>query len=437
MKRIHHALNLILGVVALLVCPNLCRADGFIIIHNPPPTVVPGHFAFAPLEVVYHHVNVEINDQVATTSVDQEFFNPNRGDLEGTYIFPLPAGAHIDKFSMDINGKMMDAELLPADKARALYEEIVRKYRDPALLEYMGRDAFKVRIFPIQANSRKKVKLQYTQLLTADSGLVEYAYPMNTEKFSARPLAEVSVKITLSSKDPLKTIYSPSNTVEIKRDGDRRAVVGWEQKNVRPDQDFKLIFSRSKQAVGVDLLTYRASGEDGYFLLLASPGLESPKGAIQKKDICFILDTSGSMAGPKIEQAKKALSFCVNNLNEGDRFEVIRFSTECEPLFGELKNAGKENVAKALSFVKDLKAIGGTAISDALHQAMGMKRDASRPYVVVFLTDGQPTIGETSEDAIVAKADKESHGDTRVFCFGIGTDVNTHLLDRIAADTRA
>ncbi|MDB5357894.1 MAG: vault protein inter-alpha-trypsin protein [Phycisphaerales bacterium] len=437
MKRIYHALSLVLGIIGLLVCSNVCRADGFIIIHNPPPTVVPGHFAFAPLEVVYHHVNVEINDQVATTSVDQEFFNPNSRDLEGTYIFPLPAGAHIDKFSMDINGTMMDAELLPADKARALYEEIVRKYRDPALLEYMGRDAFKVRIFPIQANSRKKVKLQYTQLLTADTGLVEYAYPMNTEKFSARPLAEVSMKITLNSKDPLKTIYSPTNSVEIKREGDRRAVVGWEQKNVRPDQDFKLIFSRSKQAVGVDLLTYRASGDDGYFLLLASPGLQAPKGAIQKKDVCFILDTSGSMAGAKMEQAKKALSFCVNNLNEGDRFEVIRFSTECEPLFGELKNAEKPNVDKALSFVKDLKAIGGTAISDALHQALVMKRDASRPYVVVFLTDGQPTIGETSEDAIVAQADKESRGDTRVFCFGIGTDVNTHLLDRIAADTRA
>ncbi|HWE94747.1 MAG TPA: VIT domain-containing protein [Tepidisphaeraceae bacterium] len=438
MKRSFHALRmLLLGILAVFAMAGVCRADGFIIIHNPPPSMVPGHFAFAPLEVTYHHVTVDINDQVATTSVDQEFFNPNSGDLEGTYIFPLPAGAHIDKFSMDINGKMMDAELLPADKARALYEEIVRKYRDPALLEYMGRDAFKVRIFPIQANSRKKVKLQYTQLLTADTGLIEYAYPMNTEKFSARPLAEVSVKVTLNSKDPLKTIYSPSNSVDIKREGERRAVIGWEQKNVRPDQDFKLIFSRSKQAVGVDLLTYRAAGEDGYFLLLASPGLEAAKGAIQKKDVCFILDTSGSMAGPKMEQAKKALSFCVNNLNEGDRFEVIRFSTECEPLFGELKNAEKPNVEKALSFVKDLKAIGGTAINDALHQALAMKHDESRPFVVVFLTDGQPTIGETSEDAIVAQADKDSHGNTRVFCFGIGTDVNTHLLDRIAADTRA
>ena len=279
MKQSFHVLGVIF---ALLLSQNCCMADGFIIIRNPPPQIVPGHFAFAPLEVTYHRVAVSINDQVATTTVDQEFYNPNGQDLEGTYIFPLPAGAHIDKFSMDVNGTMMDAELLSADKARGLYEEIVRKFRDPALLEYTGRDAFKVRIFPIQANSRKKVKLAYTELLKSDSGLVEYTYPLNTEKFSARPLQNVSMKIELTSNESLKSLYSPTHNVEIRRDGDKHAVIGWEAKDIRPDTDFKLIFSRSKQAVGVDLLTYRQGSEDGYFLLLASPGLEAPKGAIQK-----------------------------------------------------------------------------------------------------------------------------------------------------------
>src|SRR4051794_34234954 len=187
-------------VVALLlvVFPMLARADGFIVIHNP-VTVVPGHFTFAPLEVSFHHVTVDIRDQVATTSVDEEFYNPNGGrPLEGTYLFPLPPGAHIDKFSMDVNGKQVEAELLAADKARSLYEEIVRKAKDPALLEYVGRDAFKVRIFPIEPNGRKRVKISYTQLLTSDAGLTEYTYPLNTEKFSSRPLHDVSVKVTLA-----------------------------------------------------------------------------------------------------------------------------------------------------------------------------------------------------------------------------------------------
>src|SRR5262249_28966413 len=146
-----------------------------------------------------------------------------------------PPGSHIDKFSMDVNGKMMDAELLPADKAKALYEEIVRKAKDPALLEYVGRDAFKVRIFPIEPNGRKHVKLAYTQLLKSDRGLTECSYPRNRKKFSARPLKDVSIKINLACAKPLKSFYGPSHNVEIRRDGDRKAVVGFEDHNVRPD----------------------------------------------------------------------------------------------------------------------------------------------------------------------------------------------------------
>src|SRR5436189_3248656 len=131
----------ILLFLTALVCflsPATARADGFIIIYppgpgpvppqpHPRPWVPPGHFTFAPLEVTYHRVSVTLNDQVATTTVDQEFYNPNPQRLEGTYMFPLPEGAHIDKFAMDVNGKLTDAELLDAQKARAIYEEIVRR----------------------------------------------------------------------------------------------------------------------------------------------------------------------------------------------------------------------------------------------------------------------------------------------------------------------
>ena len=428
----------IAAVLLLALLPAVGRGDGFIVIHNAPPSV--GHFTFAPLEVSFHRVEVKIDDQVAVTWVDQEFVNPNSVRMEGTYLFPLPPGSHIDKFQMDINGKMEEAELLSADKARSLYEEIVRKYQDPALLEYVGRDAFKVRIFPIEPNSKKRIKLQYTQLLRTDTGLTEYVDPLNTEKFSAKPLKDVSIKVTLASAEPLRSVYSPSHNVEIKRDGDRKATIGFEDKDVRPDTDFKLIWSRSRSEVGISVLSYRTGSDDGYFLLLATPGVESTPGRVQLKDIAFVLDTSGSMAGAKLEQAKKALSFCLANLNEGDRFEIVRFSTEAEPLFNELKPAQKENIDKAQEFVKGLKPIGGTAIDEALAKALKLGADrsdkADRPYMVVFLTDGQPTIGQTREDPIVANVSK-SVANTRIFSFGIGTDVNTHLLDRIADATRS
>ncbi len=434
------------------------RADGLIIVREPiivpGPPIWPGPrplrplpppprrpFTFAPLEVVYHHVNAKIRDQVATTSVDQEFYNPNDRQLEGTYIFPVPKGAQIDKFSMEVAGKQVQAELLPAEKARALYEDIVRKHRDPALLEYLGRDLFKVRIFPIEPHSKKQVKLAYTQLLRADSGLVSYVYPLNTEKFSAAPIKDVSLKLDLETKRPLKSIYSPSHKVDIARHGDRRATVGFEARDVRPDTDFQLLFATDQDEIGLNLMTWRASGEDGYFLLLASPGFEADTKQVIPKDVVFVLDTSGSMAGKKLEQAKNALRFCVENLNDSDRFELVRFSTEAEPLFNRLVEATRANRDRALDFIKDLKPIGGTAIYDALQRAVGvLSAKSDRPRTIIFLTDGLPTAGETNLDRIVddtARKTRAAEGQTRIFCFGIGNDVNTHLLDRITEATHA
>lgn len=402
----------------------------------PPPAWRP--HVFAPLEVNSCKVTGKIEDQVAVTTIDQEFYNPNNVRLEGTFLFPVPKGAQLDHFAMEIDGKKVEAELLAADKARGIYEDIVRRAKDPALLEYSGRDVFKVRIFPIEPNSKKRVTVRYTQLLKLDNGLVDYAVPLNTAKYSSKPIRSVSVKVELETKRPLKSIYSPSHAVEIKRDGSYRAVVGYEASDVVPDTDLALYFAPEKDEIGVNLLTHRVAGEDGYFLLLASPGVDVKQNKLVKKDVVFVLDTSGSMAGKKLEQAKKALLFCVENLNDGDRFELVRFSTEVEPLFDALVMADKTHRERANDFIKGLKPIGGTAIDDALKKALSLKPDREgRPFMVIFLTDGLPTIGTTDEDQILAGVKNSSGGNVRVFCFGIGNDVNTHLLDTITEETRA
>jgi Ca-activated chloride channel family protein len=418
----------------LLGAISQSRGDGFIVVERP-IYVPPSHFPFAPLEVTSHHVNVAIDGQVAITSIDQEFYNPNDQRLEGFYMFPVPKGAHIDKFSMEIGGKNVDAELLPADKARSIYEDIVRKMRDPALLEYAGRDLFKVRIFPIEPRSRKPIKISYTELLRSDAGTVTYLYPLSTEKFSARPIKNLSVKIEVKSAEPLASIYSPSHKVEIKRDGSTRAVIGYESKDEKPDTDFQLVYSSDTRDVGLKLITYKPDGDDGYFLLLAAPTL-SNETKPAAKDVVFVVDTSGSMAGAKLQQAQKALRFCVENLNADDRFEIVRFSTEAEPLFRELVPADSDHRKRANGFIDDLKPIGGTAIADALQSALKVRPDKSdRPFVVIFLTDGLPTVGTRNPEEIVANIKKASG--VRIFSFGIGSDVNTQLLDQIAEGTRA
>jgi Ca-activated chloride channel family protein len=405
----------------------------------PPPRPIPHPMpvALAPIETAMTRVSARVADQVAMTTVEQEFFNPNPAWLEGTFLFPMPRGAQLKKFTMEIDGKVVTAELLAADKARGIYEDIVRQMKDPALLEYAGRDLLRARIFPFEPNSRKRISLVYTELLKSDSGLIQYTCPLKSTGSSSRPIKTLSVRLDIETRKALKSVYSPSHKVEIRRDGNK-ATVSFEAGDVRPDADIQVYFSPDDHDVGLSLLTHKTSDGEGFFLLLASPGGELVSKKPQPKDVVFVLDTSGSMAGKKMDQARKALEFCVENLNDSDRFEIMRFSTETEGLFEKLSEAGKPNRMRAIEFIRDLKPIGGTAIEDALRKALALRpASGDRPYHIIFLTDGLPTIGVTDEDQIVASVQKANSGNTRIFCFGIGTDVNTHLLDRIADQTRA
>ncbi|MDP2366271.1 MAG: VIT domain-containing protein, partial [Ignavibacteria bacterium] len=418
--------------IIILISSNNLFADGFIVIPRPYP--LPNPF---PLEVVYHKVDVKIDGQSAVTKIDQSFYNPSNFQLEGFYIFPIPKGAVINNFTMIINGKETKAELLDSDKARKIYEDIVRQMRDPALLEYSEQNIFKLRIYPIEPRSEKKISISYSQVLESDNNLFEYIYPLNTEKFSAKPLKNVSVKIDLKSTEKLKNIYCPTHEVDIVNKSDNHSIISFEAENTKPDTDFKVYFAKNSSAVGLSLLSYQSGNDDGYFLLSASPSIEIEKNNIENKDITFILDVSGSMSGDKLEQAKKALLYCVNNLNAGDQFNIIRFSTEAYSLFNSLEKADKQKIIEAKRFIDNLQAIGGTNIEEAFSLAFKNYTESNRPHFVVFLTDGKPTIGEMNDDKLVKRIINANKTKSRIFTFGIGDEINTHLLDKLTDETKA
>jgi len=419
-------------IISILLTAQSAFADGLIIIPRPQPLQTP-----YPLEVVFHHVDVKINGNIAETFIDQEFYNPSNLMLEGYYIFPVPKGAVINEFSMEINGEMVYAELLDAIKARQIYEDIVRQIKDPALLEYTGQGIFKVRIFPIEPRSKKRVKISYREVLSSDNGLYEYIYPLNTEKFSAKPLKNVRVKVDLRTNKEIKNIYSPTHPVDVVNKDNHNAVVSFEEENTKPDIDFKLYYSTNNDDVGLSLLTYKTGSDEGYFLLTAAPSFIIDNDQIDTKEITFVLDISGSMAGEKMRQAKKALLYCVNNLNNGDGFDIIRFSTEAYSLFGKIESATETNIKKAEKFINDLKPVGGTNIEDALNLALNEKGKGNRTHLIVFITDGKPTIGETEDKNLLKKIEKMNDDKTRIFTFGIGNEINTHLLDKITEQTKA
>lgn len=393
--------------------------------------LIPKDESIPPLAIESQRVDIQIKDGTATARIEQVFRNSVNRNLEAVYIFPLPENASISDFAMMINGKRMSGELVEKGKARGIYEDIVRRMKDPGLLEHLGGNLFRVSVFPVPANGLQKIELEYSQTLAFDSGLYKLVYPLKTGERASRTLADFTASVRLNSKLPLKSIYSPSHKVGVSRKGDHEAIIGFEEDKALLDRDFVLYYAVSKKEFGLNLLTHAAKGDKGFFMMMLAPSVAIP-GSVMPKDVTFVVDTSGSMAGGKIEQTRKALEYCVKTLHEGDRFNVIRFSTDVEPFRPSLAEVNATNREAALGFIRGMDARGGTAINDALTAALEMNYDGKRPAIVLFLTDGRPTVGETTAETILANVSKGNKAKVRVFVFGVGEDVNTHLLDRAA-----
>jgi len=386
-----------------------------------------------PLSVKYHRVRVNIQDRVARTVIDQVFRNEQNVDLEGIYLFPIPENAAITDFTLFINGKRMSGQILEKDKAKEVYEEIVKRMRDPGLLEYYGRDLFRVRVYPVGAHSETRIQLAYNEIIRFEAGTYRYVYPLDTERFSPLPIEEIVVEVDIGSSVPIKSVYSPTHAIDIRKET-IRAKVGYEGRSVKPSRDFVLYYTVSEEDIGLNVLFHRNPGEKGYFMLMVATGVIDIHPI--PKDLVFILDTSGSMREAKIAQAKATLRFCLKNLGENDRFSIVQFATTTNLLSNTLLEATPGSVKEALTFVEGFDARGGTNIHDALEAGFRLFESSERPKMVLFITDGEPTVGETDMPVILQDLLSVNTQKARVFVFGVGHDVNTHLLDSIAEEHR-
>jgi Ca-activated chloride channel homolog len=420
----------ILALGGMFVTP--ARADG-IIIPDPCLDCPPPPLPMSQLVIRYHRVDVTIDDQVAVTHVDQVFYNPNDYVIEGTYLFPLPVDASVNAFTLWVDGEPVEGKVLEAEQARQEYEQIVASLRDPALLEYAGRSAVQARIFPIPARGERRVELEYTQVLTADEGLVRYIYPLGTEKFSALPLEEVAIRVQVSSSVPLRLAYSPSHTVDVQRTSDASLVASYEAANVLPDADFALYYSLG-ETQAFHLLSYRDPTEsadpDGFFLALLAPQPQAESQALPK-DLILVLDHSGSMEGEKFSQAQQAVAYILDHLNPEDAFNLVTFSSGVELYASGMRPASE--AAEARDWIQRLRAAGSTDIQRALLEAAASTRP-EHPTYVIFLTDGLPTEGVVESEQILKDFARASPDDLRLFTFGVGYDVDTYLMDSLAQE---
>jgi len=413
----------------LLLC-GTALANGIFIESRSPTSEQP----LPPVRLKDHRVTATIRDRVANVTVEQVFFNHSQDVLEGTYLFPLPRDAVVGEFAMTMGDRLVEGEVLEANRAREIYNSIVRRRRDPGLLEYVGRSLFRARVFPIAPQKELRVRLSYQQVLAESAGTIELRYPLASARLNHSVVESVVIDVRFESSVDLKSVYSPSHPVAVDRDGERKARVTFERGQVAADRDFVVFFGRSPAAVGFSLLSSKPADRDGTFLAVLAPRLALDESDIVPRDVVYVLDVSGSMEGEKLLQARIALRRGIELLRPADRFNVVAFSSDWRATWDELHSANEKAKRAAATWITGLQASGSTGLEAALSEALRMGRK-DRLFLVVLLTDGLPTVGIKDPDRIVERVRDGNRADARVFTFGVGYDLDVRLLDRIAAAT--
>lgn len=374
-----------------------------------------------------------VDGQKARCTLTYVIYNPGSSPIEVDFIAPLPSDGAVTGLNLFDGKNEMPGQVYDKDEAFKVYRQIVDSLRDPALLEYAGRGAFRARVFPVPAKGRQTLELNFDYLAPKDEGQVSFSFPLAGPLTKGRR-PEQDIQVVIKDAPNLSGIYSPLADVAVKREPGQDAVAKYEKKGEEVIDDFRLYFSLNKADLGALVLSHKPEkDEDGFFLFFAEPGTAADKEIQVAKNVIFVLDKSGSMSGPKFKQATGALKFILERLADIDNFNLVDYNSGVAAWKPEIMNMSPENRRAALGYVENLRSGGGTNIEEALTTSLAMIGDPQSPNYIVFLTDGQPTVGEQNEMKLAEIAKKaDPQGSARLFAFGVGHDVNARLLDRLS-----
>jgi Ca-activated chloride channel homolog len=390
-----------------------------------------------PIQISDVSADVRILQQVATTTLEIGLTNPSERQQEAEMLVPVPDGAVVRSFTFAGSASEQTAKLLPKAEARAIYRAIVNKLRDPGLLEFAGYNLVRSSVFPVPASGKQRVRLVYEQVLAADGNRIDYVLP-RSESFEATA-TPWKITVQLTSKTPLATVYSPSHQIGVEHPSPEQTLVRVEGPKLEPGP-FRLSYLTEGDGLTASLMAYpdaRVGG--GYFLLLAGIP-RTATAALQpaiRREVILVLDRSGSMEGEKIEQVRAAALQVVEGLKEGEAFNIIDYSDSVAQFAPQPVIKTAETLTRARAYLTGLRANGGTNIHDALVEALRQTPTPEMLPLIIFLTDGLPTVGQTRETAIREAVKATNTHQRRIFTFGVGFDVNAPLLTSIANDTRA
>jgi len=382
-------------------------------------------------------VNAELVNGVLHYEVTEIFVNRGSGIGEADYLFPLPKGAAFQDLKLSINGELVSGEALNAAEARQIYEQIMTQRRDPALVEWMGYGLLRTRIFPIAPGEEKKVVVRFQGVAEREGDALRVDYfrgsrpaPVVREDNRDGGSDERNSFTLVYPGDALYgNAYSPTHSLTTGKSGSKREV----KVNGDGREITLLVPVRRSREPSISMLAYAPARENGFTLITLSPPAVAPR--VTERDVTLVLDVSGSMSGVKITQARAAGKQLLATLRPADRFRLIDFSTDVRTFRDEFAYATAGNVRAASQYLEALDASGSTNISGALDEALRPPVNSRRLGLVLFVTDGQPTVGERNPDSIAARV-TALRGTRRIFSFGVGADLNVSLVERLALEGR-
>ena len=421
---------LLIGCITLLLM-GIGFSDGVLI----PTELIVSENPFVLLE---HNVDIAITDLIATVEINEVFWNDSDFTQKVIYLFPIPDKAIISDFKMKIGDKYYTGEVMEAERARMEFQELVKQNKNPALLEYMNEDYYRIEIPSFKPHEERAVSLTYTQELMNDNGLVKLVYPLEIESLLKTGIRKIAISGVITSNTS-EIYFVDSDTHEIEKtlsDDQHSATFSFNRENFDPLSDFILKFGLGESEVEAYLSS--DSPDLGYntFLLEIHPNVSFE--GYQPKDVIFVLDKSGSMIGIKYEQAQKAARFIISRLYEEDRFNLILFNNVVESFRHYYNLFQSEKKKEAVDWILTSQAGGNTNIYGSLDAALRIFKNAQSVQnpILVFLTDGVPTSGITDPIAIVQHVNNFSADikGLRIFAFGVGYDVNTYILDLLTTN---
>jgi len=366
--------------------------------------------------------------------INEEIQNTGSANGEVDYMFPLPKFAAFQDLAMSVNGEMMAGEVLPADRARTIYESIVRARRDPALVEWMGHGLLRTRIFPIAPGELKNVEVRLQAVAQREGEAIRVDYFVGTRRGQGGGPNSTITSLTFTYPDSARygTPFSPTHSITNSKaaSGTRSVTLSGTGSEITV-----LLPLRNTRAASINVLSHATSNEPGFALITLTPPALPPR--VTPRDVVFVVDVSGSMVGTKMEQAKQAGKQVLATLQPADRFRIVNFGTDVGSFTQDFIPATRQNVTSANKYLDSLEATGSTNIMGALEEALRSFRGQSpdRLPLVLFVTDGAPTIGE-SRSEVIAQRTADLRGRARVFTFGVGTDVKAELIEELALEGR-